>query len=464
MDIRSSALLTDFYQLAMLQGYLERGMGNTAVFECFVRTMPPQRGFFVAAGLAQLLEFLENVRFTPAELEWVANSGRFSRSFVDYLAQFRFAGDLHAMPEGTVFFANEPIVRVTAPLPQAQLIETRLVNLLHYQTLIASKAARCVLAAAGKPVIDFGLRRSHGAEAGLLAARAGYLAGFAGSATIMAEPCFEVPVFGTMGHSFVQAHQTERQAFEYFADAQPDNVIFLLDTYDTQKGAQTVVKLAPGLREKGITIKGVRLDSGDLVGQARLVRRILDDGGLGEVQITASGNLDEDAIQHIVAAQAPIDLFAVGTRLATSADAPYLDCVYKLQEYSGRPSRKRSEGKETWPGAKQVYRHYDQRARIDHDVVTTVADTQEGKPLIRPVMESGKRSEVPSSLNQIREHATAELATLPDELRRCRPGATISVRISAALQSLTRETDTQHEAGEGLSPDLDGDNLDADPG
>ena len=218
MDIRSSAFLTDFYQLTMLQGYLERGMEDTAVFECFVRTMPPQRGFFMAAGLAQILEYLEHVRFTPAELDWVANSGRFSRSFIDYLERFRFAGDVLAMPEGTVFFPNEPIVRITAPLPQAQFVETRLVNLLHYQTLIASKAARCVLAAEGKPVIDFGLRRSHGAEAGLLAARAGYLAGFAGSATVMAAPGFEVPVFGTMGHSFVQAHQTERQAFEHFAD------------------------------------------------------------------------------------------------------------------------------------------------------------------------------------------------------------------------------------------------------
>ena len=446
MDIRSSALLTDFYQLTMLQGYLERGMEDTAVFECFVRTMPPQRRFFMAAGLAQLLEYLETVRFTPAELDWVANSSRFSRSFIDYLERFQFAGDVQAMPEGTVFFANEPMVRITASLPQAQFIETRLVNLLHYQTLIASKAARCVLAAAGKPVIDFGLRRSHGAEAGLLAARAAYLAGFAGSATVMAAPFFEVPVFGTMGHSFVQAHEAERRAFEHFADAQPDNVIFLLDTYDTLKGAQTVVTLAPGLRDKGITIKGVRLDSGDLVEQARQVRRILDDGGLGDVQITASGNLDEDTIQQIVAAHAPVDVFAVGTRLATSADAPYLDCVYKLQEYAGRPSRKKSEGKATWPGAKQVYRRYDQQGRIEHDVVTTAADTQEGTPLIRPVMESGKRREASDSPDHIRERATAELATLPDKMRRLSPGATISVRISAALQSLTREVDARDEA------------------
>lgn len=446
MDIRSSALLTDFYQLTMLQGYLERGMEDTAVFECFVRTMPPQRGFFMAAGLAQLLEYLETVRFTPVELDWVANSGRFSRSFIDYLERFRFAGDVQAMPEGTVFFANEPIVRITAPLPQAQFIETRLVNLLHYQTLIASKAARCVLAAAGKPVIDFGLRRSHGAEAGLLAARACYLAGFAGSATVMAEPGFEVPVFGTMGHSFIQAHQTERQAFEHFADAQPDNVIFLLDTYDAQEGARTVVKLAPRLRDKGIAIKGVRLDSGDLAEQACRVRRILDDGGLEDVQITASGNLDEDAIQHLVAVQAPVDLFAVGTRLATSADVPYLDCVYKLQEYAGRPTRKKSEGKETWPGAKQVYRRYDQQGRIDHDVVTMTDDTQEGTPLIRPVMESGKLFEASDSLHHIRERAMAELATLPDKMRRLSPGATISVRISAALRNLARVVDARDEA------------------
>ena len=229
--------------------------------------------------------------------------------------------------------------------------------------------------------------------------------------------------------------------------SQPDNVIFLLDTYDTQEGARTVVKLAPGLRDKGISIKGVRLDSGDLVEQACRVRRILDDGGLGDVQITASGNLDEDAIQHLVAAQAPVDLFAVGTRLATSADAPYLDCVYKLQEYAGRPSRKRSEGKETWPGAKQVHRRYDQQGRIDHDVVTTAADTQEGTPLIRPVMESGKRREAADSLDHIRGRATAELATLPDEMRRLSPGATVSVRISAALQNLARVVDARDEAG-----------------
>lgn len=448
MDIRSSALVTDLYQLTMLQGYLEQGMEQTAVFECFIRTMPPQRGFFMVAGLAQLLEFLENVRFTISELEWMARSGRFSRSFVRYLEQFRFTGDLHAMPEGTVCFANEPIVRVTAPLPQAQLIESRLMNLLHYQTLVASKAARCVLAAEGRPVLDFGLRRAHGAEAGLLAARASYLAGFTGSATVLAEPFFGVPIFGTMAHSFVQAHQTEQLAFEHFAESQPANVIFLIDTYDTRKGAQHVVDVAPRLEEQDIMIKGVRLDSGDLVEQSRMVRQILDDGGLEDVPITASGNLDETAIQELVAAQAPIDRFAVGTKLATSADVPSVDCVYKLQEYAGKPLRKTSAGKETWPGPKQVYRIYDQRGRIDHDVVATAGEKQEGKRLIRPVMKSGKRRKTADpTLDRIRKYAKAQLATLPDEMRRCRPGVTVPVRISSALQSLAKTVDAERRSG-----------------
>ncbi|MEC4673518.1 MAG: nicotinate phosphoribosyltransferase, partial [Nitrospirota bacterium] len=293
VDIRSNVLLTDLYQLTMLQSYLDHGMDDTAVFEFFVRTMPPQRGFYLAAGLAQLVDFLETAHFTSGELEWIEKSGRFSQSFVEYIAQWRFAGDLHAMLEGTVFFANEPIVRVTAPLPVAQLIESRLINILHYQTLVATKASRCVLAAEGKPVMDFGLRRAHGADAGLVAARASYIAGFVGTATVLAEPLFGVPVFGTMAHSFVQAHSVEIEAFSHFAETHPEDVILLIDTYDTEAGATKVVQLAPELKAKGIAVKGVRLDSGDLIVHARNVRRILDAGGLPEVHITASGNLDE---------------------------------------------------------------------------------------------------------------------------------------------------------------------------
>ncbi|MCH7615623.1 MAG: nicotinate phosphoribosyltransferase [Nitrospinae bacterium] len=443
-DIRSSILHTDLYQLTMLQGYLEHGMEETAVFEFFVRTMPPQRGFFMAAGLEQLVEFLEQARFTSEELDWVATSGLFSQSFVDYLERWKFSGDLHAIPEGTIFFANEPIARITAPLPQAQLVETRLINLLQYQTLVASKAARCVLASSEKPLIDFGLRRAHGAEAGLLAARASYLAGFSGSATILAESLFGVPVFGTMAHSFIQAHTVESEAFEHFADAHPDNVVLLIDTYNTEEGARKVVALASRVQEKGISIKGVRLDSGDLVDHAFKVRKILDEGGLNDVQITASGHLDEYAIQALVAAQAPIDFLAIGTKLAASADVPYLDCVYKLQEYAGRPTRKKSEGKATWPGPKQVYRQFGQQGRIDHDVITTVDAPQEGEPLIHKVMEAGKRLGSPIPLTQSREHAATQLIHLPQDLCQLREGATVEVQVSQTLRKLAEAVDAQH--------------------
>jgi len=418
-------------------------MEETAVFEFFSRKMPPQRGFYLAAGLEQLVEFLEQAHFTPQELEWVAQSGYFSQSFVDYLERWRFTGDLHAMPEGTVCFINEPMVRITAPLPQAQLVETRLINLLQYQTLVASKAARCVLAANGTPLIDFGLRRAHGAEAGLLAARASYLAGFTGSATVLAESLFGVPVFGTMAHSFIQAHPIEHEAFKHFADAQPNNVILLIDTYHTEEGARKVVALAPELKEKGIPIQGVRLDSGDLVDHAFQVRKILDDGGLRDVKITASGNLDEYAIQSMVAAQAPIDFFAVGTKMTASADVPYLDCAYKLQEYAGRPTRKKSEGKATWPGPKQVYRHYDEQGHIEYDVVTTADDAQQGEPLLEPVMQNGKRIGSPVSLVHTREYAAAQLQRLPEKLRALQEGETVEVRVSQALHALAKAVDAQ---------------------
>ncbi|MDT7044080.1 nicotinate phosphoribosyltransferase [Candidatus Nitronereus thalassa] len=442
-DIRSSILLTDLYQLTMLQGYMEQGMEETAVFEFFSRKMPPQRGFYMAAGLEQLVEFLEQARFTPEELEWVEKSGYFSKSFVKYLERWRFTGDLHAMPEGTIFFANEPIARITAPLPEAQLVETRLINLLQYQTLAASKAARCVLAASGKPLIDFGLRRAHGAEAGLLAARASYLAGFAGSATVLAELLFGVPVFGTMAHSFIQAHTVESEAFEHFAEAQPENVILLIDTYDTEEGAKKIVALAPRLKDKGIAIKGVRLDSGDLVDHAFKVRKILDEGGLSDVQITASGNLDEYAIQAMVADQAPIDFLAVGTKMTASADVPYLDCAYKLQEYAGRACRKKSEGKATWPGRKQVYRHYDSQGHIDHDVLTTADDSQDGELIIEKILECGKRISSPIPLPQSREHAAAQLQRLPEKLRLLREGTTVDVQVSQALRDLAQAVDAQ---------------------
>lgn len=437
----SSVLLTDLYQITMLQGYFDEGMEETAVFEFFVRKKPPERNFFIAAGLEQLLVYLEQLQFTPRELEWLAGSGRFSKGFVDYLSRLRFAGEVDAMPEGTVFFPNEPIVRVTASLPQAQLIETRLINLLHFQTLIASKAARSVLAAPGKLLIDFGLRRAHGAEAGLMAARACYLAGFAGSSTVSAEFVYGVPSYGTMAHSFIQAHDEETAAFLRFAHAQPNNVVLLLDTYDTEAAAKKVVSIAPQLKQEGIPIRGVRLDSGDLADHAKKVRRILDEGELPEVKIWASGNLDEQVVRDLLASGAPIDGFGIGSRLDTSADAPYLDCAYKLQEYAGRARRKRSEGKATWPGRKQVYRRTGPDGRIAEDLLTLIDDRQEGEALLQPVMRAGRRLVPFPSLAASRERAAAELARLPESLRRLEEATPYPVRVSASLQRLAQEVD-----------------------
>src|SRR5215475_13447527 len=341
MNDATSPLLTDLYQLNMIQAYLDHGKTETAVFEFFFRNLPPRRGFVVAAGLEQALDFLEELRFSAEEIEWLARSGRFGTRLLDHLAALRFTGDVHAMPEGTVAFANEPIVRVTAPLPQAQLVETRLINILHYQTMIASKAARAVLIAPDKLLVDFGLRRAHGGEAGVMAARASYLAGFAGTATVLAEKLYGIPSFGTMAHSFIEACDDETTAFEQFAAARPANLTLLIDTYDTLAAAHKVVALAPRLAARCIAIRSVRIDSGDLVAQAKAVRAILDQAGLREIGIFASGGLDEGDVQDLLTAGAPFTGFGLGTALTTSADVPALDCAYKLQEYAGIARRKR---------------------------------------------------------------------------------------------------------------------------
>jgi nicotinate phosphoribosyltransferase len=437
-DLGSSLLLTDLYELNMLQAYFDAGMTGTAVFEFFVRKLPATRGFLVAAGLEQVMEFLENARFTENELAWLGDSGRFGSDALDAFAAFRFSGDVHAIPEGRVVFPNEPILRVTAPLPEAQLVETRIINLLHFQTVIASKAARMVLAAPGKTLVDFGLRRAHGAEAGLLAGRASYIAGFAGTATTPALPRFGVPIYGTMAHSFIQAHDSEEAAFEAFARSRPEDTILLIDTFDTEAGAKKVVALAPRLKADGIRIRGVRLDSGDLAAHARRVRKILDEGGLNEVMIFASGGIEETTLQRFTDTGAPIDGYGIGTALTTSEDAPGLDCAYKLQEYGGRAKLKRSEGKATWPGRKQVYRRC-RDGRMAGDIVTVVDDPQEGEALVEPVMREGRRIGPAPPLAAARERAAADLAQLPEYLRRLETEPAYPVEISSALRALADE-------------------------
>lgn len=441
MNPSTSALLTDLYELTMAQAYLEQGMDEPAVFEFFVRKLPTHRNFLVAAGLEQVLDYLSELRISKEELAWLDQSGRFSSQLLHYLETLRFTGDVEAMPEGTIFFPHEPIFKIVAPLPEAQLVESRVINLLNFQTMVASKAARSVLAAGGKPLIDFGLRRAHGAEAGLLAARASFLAGFAGTATVLAGMAYRIPLHGTMAHSFVQAHEDEIVAFEHFAQTHPTNVILLIDTYDTEAAADKVVSLALTLKTKGITVKGVRLDSGDLADHARKVRRVLDEGGLPHAQILASGNLDEYRLRDLIQSRAPIDSFAVGTAMTTSSDASSLDCAYKLQEYGGRSCRKRSEGKATWPGRKQVYRYLADDGHMDHDIVTTHDDRLPGEPLLQPVMKNGCRLAPWPDLTELQHHTAAQLRQLPESLRALETVPAYDVRISSTLQSLAQTVD-----------------------
>ena len=437
-----TALLTDLYQLTMLQAYLDEDMQQEATFELFVRKLPAQRNFLVAAGLEQALQFLETLAFSEEEVAWVERQGGFSPKLLDHLRALRFTGDVHAMPEGTVFFADEPVLRVTAPLPMAQLVESRLLNIVHFQTLIASKAARVVLAAPGKLLVDFGMRRAHGAEAALFAARAAYLAGFGGTATAEASRLYGIPAFGTMAHSFVQAHASESEAFSAFARSRPRRPTLLVDTYDPYTGIDRVIELAPRLAAEGIEVGAIRLDSGDMAAQARAARERFDAAGLPTVGIFASGNLDEWRVAELLAAGAPIDGFGVGTALDTSSDAPSIDAVYKLQSYAGIARRKRSAGKATWPGVKQVCRTLDAKGQLWRDRVQLASEPQAGEPLLQPVMRAGRRTGPVTTLDEARRHCAHQLQILPAPLRRLEPAAEPHpVEVSEGLRHLATLVD-----------------------
>jgi len=441
MNALTTPLLTDLYQLTMLEAYLQEGMAETAVFEFYVRDLPKNRAFLVASGLEPVLSFLENLHFTQEEIEYLRDTGRFSRRTLDYLARCTFTGDVHALPEGTVCFANEPLLRVVAPICLAQLIETRIINLLHFSTIIASKAARCCLAA-GKTValVDFGLRRAHGAEAGILAARAAVATGFVGTSNILAGSLYGIPLSGTMAHSYIEAYGNEEEAFIAFARANPRNVTFLIDTYDTERGARLAANAALRLAREGIRTRAVRLDSGDILGLSKAVRRILDDRGLQEVQIFVSGNIDEHAILALLSAGAPINGFGVGTKLDTSEDAPYLECAYKLMEYGGKPRMKMSRKKATMPGRKEVFRRFDGNI-MTGDMVTLEGDGLEGSPLMRKVMEKGRRLCAASGLYEIAAYARGQLNALPENLRRLDTDPPYPVHMAPALLRLQKEAE-----------------------
>jgi nicotinate phosphoribosyltransferase len=439
--VSASPLLTDLYELTMLDAYYRLGMEKPAVFEFFVRRLPQARNFLVAAGLEQVLDYLENLRFGAEEIEWLASMQRFSPEFLARLRDFRFSGEVYAMPEGTVFFGSEPVLRVVAPLPEAQLVESRIVNLLQYQILVASKAARCRLAAPGAQLVDFGMRRAHGAEAACLCSRASYVAGFDATATLEASRKFGIPPAGTMAHSFVQAHEMEIEAFRNFAACHPQNVVLLIDTYETSRGARRAAQLAKELRTTGTIVKAVRIDSGDLAVEARRVRDILDSQGETEIQIMASAGLDEYAIAAMEAQQVPIDTYCVGTRLAVSEDAPSLDCAYKLQEYAGRLCRKRSQWKETWPGERQVYRQYDSQGFIARDVLCCAHEVHEGTALLTRVMTGGRRMAHSPSLMEVRRYCKDQLARVPDTLRTLEHVAYSPAKVSDVQHALVAEMD-----------------------
>lgn len=435
-------LLTDLYELTMAASYHRESMGREATFSLFIRDYPEHRSCFVAAGLDHLLEILPHYRFRPDSLDYLRGTGRFPDPFLDYLRRFRFSGAIRALPEGRIFFANEPILEVTAPIIEAQLLETLVINVIQLETLLASKAARCVEAARGRAVIDFGLRRTHGIDAGLKAARASYLAGFAGTSNVLAGKLYGIPIFGTMAHSYVTSFPTEMESFAAYAAAFPDSTVLLLDTYDTVSGARKAVEIARRLAAQGKALVGVRLDSGNLAALSREVRAILDASGFPEVRILASGNLDEFRIESLLEAGACIDLFAVGTRMGVSADAPYFDIAYKLVEYGGRPLLKLSTGKKTWVGKKQVYRFQDESGAMARDELCLLDEASPGgEPLLEPVVERGERVRPSESLELLRARFERDWRALPAPYRAIRPQGRYPVGVSGALRSLEEETE-----------------------
>jgi nicotinate phosphoribosyltransferase len=438
---RHSALLTDLYQLTMMSAYYELGMQQPAAFEYSVRRLPDTRNFLVAAGLEQVLDYLEHLKFADDELQWLADCGRFKPAFIERLAKLRFTGEVYAMPEGTVFFGDEPVIRVIAPLPEAQLVESRIINLMNLQTSIASKAARCRIAAGDRRLVDFGMRRAHGYEAALLGARASFIGGFDATACVEASRQFGIPMSGTMAHSFVQAHDHEADAFANFSSCHPDQLTLLIDTYDTGHAAQLVAKLCKQLASKKGSVGAVRIDSGDLGEEAKRVRSILNAAGCADIKILVSGSLDENVIAALMRAHAPIDGFGVGTKLSVSADAPALDCAYKLHEYAGKPRRKRSSSKATWPGRRQVHRTYDEHGYIAMDMVSCADEVCEGKALLQLVMRNGRRVFPSPGLEEIRKHCKKEIGMLPIALRSLEHGPRSPVKISPKLRALAAELD-----------------------
>ncbi len=446
------ALLTDLYQLTMAACYFDQGMAEEATFSLFIRKYPGHRGYFVAAGLEEALNYLETLRFTAADLSYLKATGLFSAGFLDYLGVVRFNGEVFALPEGSIFFKNEPVLEVSAPIIEAQLAETFIINAVSLQTLIASKAARSYHAARGRPLIDFSLRRTQGTDAGLKVARASYLAGFQGTSNVLAGKLYDLPIFGTMAHSYITSFTQEIEAFRLFARLFPGITTLLIDTYDNIQGARKAAAVGKEMEARGQRLHCVRLDSGDIAAISKEVRQVLDDNGLDYVRILASGGFDEFKIAQVLAAGGPVDSFAVGTKMGVSADAPYFDCAYKLVKYAGRPVMKLSTGKVTLVDKKQVYRQYGEKGRMLRDTIALRDEVPPaGRPLLQKFMAGGRTTQKLPTLKESRDFFQAQFALLPEPYKALEEPGRFPVDLSPGLQDLQTRVEReihQRELGE----------------
>ena len=431
----SLSLFTDLYELTMAQAYWQSGVTADACFSLFVRRLPTNRGYLIFAGLDDMLDSLNGLRFGEGDIASLRSMGLFDEGFLEYLADLRFTGSVRAMPEATVFFANEPVLEVTAPVIEAQVVETLLLNLFNTQTMLATKAARVVEAADGRTVVDFAARRTQGIDAAIKLARAAYIAGFAGTSNVLAARRYGIPAVGTMAHSFVTSFDSELEAFSAYAASFPDNSTFLVDTYDTMEGIHNSAVVAKRMREQGHELNAIRLDSGDLLSLSLEARVMLDAAGLSNVQVLASGGLDEFQIEDLIRAGAAIDGFGVGTNVGTSADYPWLDCVYKMVQYDDKPTMKLSEDKETLVGAKQVFRRVNEDGMFAGDMIGCADEPMpEGsEALLSDVMRDGKRLHEAPSLDELRGRCARELEHLPARYRRIRSPDECPVMVSATL-------------------------------
>lgn len=427
----------DLYQLTMAACYFDQDMHEEATFSLFIRKYPPQRGYFVAAGLAEVLSYLETLHFTAKDLAFLSSTGLFQKRFLDFLKDLRFTGEIQGLPEGSIFFTDEPILEVSAPIIEAQLVETFIINAVNLQTMVATKASRAVHAAAGRPLVDFSLRRTQGSDAGLKVARASYLAGFLGTSNILAGKLYGMPIFGTMAHSYITSFPHEIDAFRVFARNFPSTATLLIDTYDNISGARHAVTVAKEMEARGQRLDFVRLDSGDMAAISKDVRRILDDNGLGYVRILASGGFDEHKIARVLADGALIDAFAVGTKMGVSADAPYFDIAYKLVRYADQPVMKLSTGKVTLVDKKQVWRTFDAQGAMQRDTIALRREAiPESTPLLQAVMANGQITRPRPKLSECRDYFQAQFARLPAAHKALRDPTPYPVSLSPGLTEL----------------------------